>query len=65
MRHLCGNRDRKVSNNGAGFCFEWVIYMNLVTELLYPDGMYMTSGNLYVSERRRFLGLSVRMPSTE
>ena len=48
--------DRQIFLSSQLFCFELVIYINFVTELLYPDGMYMTSGNLFVSERCWFLG---------
>lgn len=39
-------------------CFEIIIYINLVTEILYPDGMYMMESSLstFTSGRNWFLG---------
>lgn len=38
------------------FCFELVIYINLITELLYPEGMYQTQNGLFVAKLNWFLG---------
>lgn len=48
--------DRQVFLSSQLFCFEVVIYVNLITELLYPNGMYVMSGTLFAGERNWFLG---------
>ncbi len=48
--------NREVFLSSQLFCFELAIYINLVSELLYPEGMYLTSGNLFVNGRNWFLG---------
>ena len=48
--------DKQVFLSSQLFCFEVMIFINLVTELLYPDGMYLTSVGLFVSGRNWFLG---------
>lgn len=37
------------------FCFELFIYINLFTELVYPDGMYYSTG-AFISNKNWFLG---------
>lgn len=37
-------------------CFEIVIYINLITEIIYPDTMYMDQSSLFVANRCWFLG---------
>lgn len=48
--------DREVFLSSQLFCFELMIYINLITELLFPDGMYATHESLFVSNRHWFLG---------
>lgn len=38
------------------FCFEIVIYTNLITELLYPNGLYSEKNILFVHYKNWFLG---------
>ena len=38
------------------FCFEIVIYINLATIILYPDGMYQSAETLFISHNNYFLG---------
>ncbi len=49
---------RKVFLSSQLFCFEVVIYINLVTEILFPDSMYVPplENTLHVSSRYWFLG---------
>lgn len=40
------------------FCFELVIYVNLLTEIVYPEGLYLTNSvnTFFVSNKNWFLG---------
>ena len=38
------------------FCFEIIIYINLITELLYPNGLYMDRSYLFTRNKNWFLG---------
>ncbi len=38
------------------FCFEVVIYINFITECLYPEGMYISTSSAFVDNRNWFLG---------
>ena len=48
--------DREVFLSSQLFCFELMIYINLVTELLYPNGMYVLNSSLFRADRNWFLG---------
>lgn len=39
------------------FCFELIIYINLMTELIYPDGLYSWGNGLVSYNNNWFLGL--------
>lgn len=48
---------RQVFLSSQLFCFEVVIYINLVTEILFPDSMYVTQDSMmFVSPKNWFLG---------
>lgn len=50
--------ERKIFLSSQIFCFELMIYCNLVTVLLFPHGMYAVSKNIagYADHRYYFLG---------
>ena len=52
-------KEKKVLYSSQLFCFEVVIYINLITEILYPETMYIVSSfadNLNATTRCWFLG---------
>ena len=53
----CLEGDPKIFLSSLLFCFEIVIYVNFITILLYPDGMYDTlSVTLFKAHKNYFLG---------
>lgn len=50
------SRNRKVFYSSQLFCFEIVIYINLITEILYPQTLYITNDTLFVATKCWFLG---------
>lgn len=48
--------ERDVFLSAQLFCFELVIYINLLTELLFPQGLYMEKNVLFIHHKNWFLG---------
>ncbi len=50
------HENKRIFLSSQLFCFEVVIYINLITEILFPDGMYIKEVGKFIATKNWFLG---------